>query len=83
MKANDFRDLVYKESEKDYGTCPPPISAEKSMKIMIEHFLGKDWHVVMPLCQEQVYTEAIFRILELNPKPKNIFKRIFNAIFSE
>jgi hypothetical protein len=38
MKANDFRDLVYKESEKDYGMCPPPISAEKSMKIMIEHF---------------------------------------------
>jgi hypothetical protein len=70
MKAEEFIEIVNKESKVDYGLMPPPITAEKGLNILIEHFLGKDWYVTSPLSQEQVYTEAIHQILENNPNNK-------------
>ena len=82
MKAEEFSDLVYKESKKDYGLCPPPISAEKGLKILMNHFLGDDWYVVMPLGREQVYTEAIFEILNRNQKRESFLQKIVGRVLS-
>ena len=68
MKPEEFLDIVYKKSNIDYGLCPPPIKAEEGLDILIKHFLGKDWYVTMPLSTEQVYTEAIYQILEKHKK---------------
>ena len=35
-----------------------------SLNILIEHFLGKDWYVIDPLSPDQIYTVAIYDILE-------------------
>jgi hypothetical protein len=78
MTPQEFGEIVNKESDIDYGLCPPPISAEKGLNILIDHFLGKDWYVVMSLSKEQVYTEAICDILEKNQENKSFFKRLFH-----
>jgi hypothetical protein len=70
MKAEEFIEIVSEQSKVDYGLMPPPISAEKGLNVLIEHFLGKDWYTTSPLSQEQVYTEAIYQILEKNPNKK-------------
>ena len=70
MTPKHFIDSLMKEVSRDYGLCPPPIKAEKGLDILIRHFLGDDWYVVMPLSQEQVYTEAICAILEKTQKKK-------------
>ncbi len=57
MRPQEFEEIVNKESDIDYGLCPPPITAEKGLNILIDHFLGKDWHVVMPMGKEQINTE--------------------------
>jgi hypothetical protein len=75
MKPEEFLDIVYKESDRDYGICPPPISADKGLNILIEHFLGKDWYVIDPLGQDQIYTVAIYDILEKYKGKKNDYKR--------
>jgi hypothetical protein len=67
MKAEDFAKSAYENAEKDYGICPPPTDAKTGMKILIEHFLGKDWYVVLPVGVEQVNTEAIYEILKKYP----------------
>ena len=77
MKPEEFSEIVNKESGVDYGLCPPPITAERGLNILIDHFLGKDWYVVLSMSKEQVYTEAIFEILERNQKRKSFFKRLF------
>ena len=70
MTPEHFIDSLMKDASRDYGLCPPPIKAEKGLDILIRHFLGDDWYVVMPLSQEQVYTEAICAILEKTQKKK-------------
>lgn len=66
MKPEEFAEFVNKSG--DYGLCPPPITAEKGLDILIDHFLGKDWYVVMSVSKEQAYTEAIYEILKRNKK---------------
>ena len=68
MDCKKFITDLQKESEKDYGLCPPPIEAQKGLNILINHLLGDDWHVVLSMPTEQVNTEAIYQILEHFPK---------------
>jgi len=79
MTPKHFIDSLMKEVSRDYGLCPPPIKAEKGLDILIRHFLGDDWYVVMPLSQEQVYTEAICAILEKTQKKKKKNFTLFKA----
>lgn len=78
MKPEEFLDIVYKGTDRDYGIFPAPISADKGLKILIEHFLGNDWYVIDPLSTDQIYTVAIYDILE-KYKEKTI-KNGINAI---
>ena len=80
MTPEDFIEDVRKEDNTDYGLCPPPVKADKGMQVLIDHFLGEDWYVTLPLSTEQVYTEAIYAILEKNRKKsiRGFFKRLFN-----
>ena len=66
MTPEDFIEDVRKEDNTDYGLCPPPVKADKGMQVLIDHFLGEDWYVTLPLSTEQVYTEAIYAILKKN-----------------
>lgn len=79
MKIEEFEEFMKQYDKKDYGICPPPISAEDSMKILIEHLLGKDWYVTLPLGREQVYTEAVCDIIRSYPEKislKQWFKKL-------
>ena len=77
MTPQEFGEIVNKESDMDYGLCPPPITAERGLDILIDHLLGKDWYVVMSMSKEQVYTEAIYEILEKTQKRKSFWKWLF------
>jgi hypothetical protein len=76
MKPEDFINNLRKENNFDYGLCPPPIKAEKGLDILIKHFLGDNWYTSMPLSTEQVYTEAIYTIIEKHQK-KTLFSILF------
>jgi hypothetical protein len=76
MKPEDFINNLRKENNFDYGLCPPPIKAEKGLDILIKHFLGDNWYTSMPLNTEQVYTEAIYTIIEKYQK-KTLFSILF------
>jgi hypothetical protein len=76
MKPEDFINNLRKENNFDYGLCPPPIKAEKGLDILIKHFLGDNWYTNMPLSTEQVYTEAIYTIIEKHQK-KTLFSILF------
>jgi hypothetical protein len=83
MKLEEFTKELYKTADKDYGICPPPLDANKAMSILINHLLGKDWYVTMPMSREQVYSEAVADILgrysDISERIsiKNIIKNIF------
>jgi hypothetical protein len=81
MKPNEFLEIVNKESDFDYGLCPSPIKAEKGLDILITHFLGKDWYVSMSMNTEQMYTEAIYQILEQNQKKPCGCKKYIVSLF--
>lgn len=74
MDAKEFKNFMLENSEKDYGLCAPPLDSQKALNILIEHFLGDDWYVVMPISQQQVNTEAVYEILRKFPKKKSIIK---------
>jgi len=76
MTQNEFLEYMEKYDTHDYGVCPKPIKAEDAMTILIDHILGVNWYVVMPLSQEQVYTQAIFEIVKKIPQ-KNEEKKFF------
>jgi hypothetical protein len=80
MKPEQFIDELNKEGKFDYGLCPPPVKADKGLDVLIEHFLGKDWYVTMPISKEQIYTEAIYTILKKHQKT-SIIKRLKNYIW--
>lgn len=63
MNAETFRQNLLKGDKNNYGICPPPLEAQKGLDILIEHFLGKDWCVTLPLHQDQVNSEAVYEIL--------------------
>lgn len=70
MKPEEFLEIVNGQSTCEYGLCPPPIKAEQGLAILIDHFLGENWYSSLPMSSEQVYTEAVFKILEKNQKRK-------------
>lgn len=71
MNCEQFKKELLNSAEKDYGICPPPLEAQKGLDILINHFLGEDWYVTLPLCQEQVNSEAVYEILKRTGKRKN------------
>lgn len=77
MTPTEFLEMQNEKDIMNYGLCPVPTKADDAMQVLIEHFLGKDWYVVMPLSQEQVYTEAVHRILEKNQPMKEKLKGLF------
>lgn len=67
MTPQEFQNLLYENTDEDYGICPPPTTDRDGLRILINHFLGDDWYVVMPLGHEQVNSEAIYEILRKYP----------------
>ena len=59
--------------------CDPPTDPRKAVHILIDHFLGEDWYVVMPECDDQVITVAVAEIL--NKYPKNRFSAFVKKIW--
>lgn len=76
MKPEQFIDNLLEKDDFDYGIAPPPVKADEGLDVLIHHFLGDDWYVTLPLSTEQVYTEAIYTILEKHQK-KTLFRRLF------
>jgi len=74
MNAENFRKQLLDSDKTDYGLCPPPLDAQKGLDILIEHFLGKDWYVAMPLCSEQVNAEAVYSILLKHGEKRSVWK---------
>lgn len=78
MTTKEFLEIVDKHNNgKTYGLCTQPFPADKGLDVLIEHFLGKDWYVTLPMGSEQVYTEAICYILDKTQKRKSLFSRWF------
>lgn len=80
MTAKEFQDFVYENADKDYGICPPPIDAQVGLNILIDHFLGEDWYVVLPVGVKQVNSEAIYEILRKYPKRKPLIEKVKGII---
>ena len=78
MKSKNFINELKKETDFNYGLCPPPIKAEQGLDILIKHFLGDNWYTTMPLNKDQAYTEAIYTIIEKHQK-KTLFSRLFGS----
>lgn len=72
MDKDEFKKSL--KNKGDYGLFPPPTNAQEGLRILMKHFLGNDWYVVDPLCNEQVNTVAIYEILERYPSGK--FRRV-------
>jgi hypothetical protein len=70
MDSEKFKKIILEKSDKDYGLCPPPIDAQYGLNILVEHFLGRNWYVTMPISQKQVNAEAIYEILRKYPEKK-------------
>jgi hypothetical protein len=77
MKPEEFLDMQLNKSKVDYGLAPPPTTAQEAIDVLCEHFLGKNWYIVMPVSNEQVITAIVANILD-KTQPKNIVKRILN-----
>ena len=41
---------------------PDPISGQEAFDKLVEHILGKDWYVVMPMSRDQVNNVALEEI---------------------
>ena len=61
---------MYREFEKyeKEGCDMEPLTAHRAMRVLIEHLLGPDWHVVDSLGPEQVYAIAVHEIMKKYPK---------------
>jgi hypothetical protein len=77
MKSEEFLNKQYEKSKVDYGLAPPPTTSLEAINVLSEHFLGKDWYMIMPVSQEQAITVIVAEILE-KTQPKNFFQRLFN-----
>lgn len=85
MKPDKFLDIVSAKSKEkygqaSYGLCAPPTEAQLGLSILIDHLLGEDWYTVMPVCQEQINTEAIYQILKRFPEKKSLKRRIKDLV---
>lgn len=54
-----------------------PTPAQDCLNILIEAFLGSDWHVSLSMNQEQVNTVALIRILQTTRYGKRMLKKQF------
>ena len=66
MTPEEFLEVVYSQSDEDYGLCSPPIDAQQALNILKDHFLGEDWYVSMPQSPEQCNTDIVHSILFFN-----------------
>lgn len=81
MKAKDFaNELLEKTNWPDDEMCPPPLEAQEGLNTLINHFLGKDWCVTLPIGQKQVNSEAVYQILKLYPE-RQTFKEWLKKFF--
>ena len=76
MQARKFIQTVLDNANYDYGICPPPIKSQDGLNILIDHFLGEDWYVTLPLNIEQTNTSAIYEILNDYPTKKDKKERL-------
>lgn len=83
MTPEDFITFVSEKDDTDYGICPAPVDAQTGLNILIDHFLGEGWYVSMPICQEQVNTEAIYEILKKYPNVDKSFIDRLLGIFKK
>ena len=68
MTPEEFTKQLYENADGDYGIFPPPTEAQHGLDILIEHFLGKDYHHYLSMHVTQVNSEAIHEILKRYPK---------------
>lgn len=68
MTPERFFEEAKKKDGHDYGMLPPPTTAKDALNVLINHFLGENWYVEMPMGVEQIYTEAVYEILEKYPE---------------
>ena len=68
MTPEEFRQQLYESAEEDYGIFPPPTDAQYGLNILIEHFLGKDYHHYLSLTNAQINSEASHEILKRYPR---------------
>ena len=80
MNAENFKQIMLNNADMNYGLCPPPIDAQYGLNILIEHFLGHNWYVTMPISQKQVNAEAIYEILRKYPEKKSLKDIIKNLL---
>jgi acyl carrier protein phosphodiesterase len=52
-----------------------PLEAQKAVDILADHFLGRDWYVVDPLCATQVNAIVVDEIIHKYPKRKKLVMR--------
>lgn len=66
MTGKDFYQEALKREKWDAeDICDPPTDPRYAVHVLIEHFLGKDYYVVMPENDDQVITAAVADILDL------------------
>ena len=83
MTPDQFIEILKAKDNFDYGLCPPPVSAEEGLDVIIKHFLGSEWCSSMSMSSEQVYTEAIYQILEQNQPKNNLCSNIKQLSISQ
>lgn len=79
MTVYEFENYMEKYDDVKYEICPPPLPSREAINILCEHFLGKDWCIVLPLSGDQANTEIVHAILskypQMSDKIKNFIRR--------
>lgn len=65
-----YRNRMEAENWPDFDLCDPPTDPRTAIHTLIDHFLGKDWYVVMPESDDQAITVAVAEIMNMYSNPK-------------
>ena len=69
MTGDEFyKEALEREGWPEDDLCDPPTDPRLAVHVLIDHFLGKDWYVVMPENDDQVITAAVADILDKHQK---------------
>lgn len=65
MTGNEYyKNVAIETNWPSDDLCDPPSDPRKAIHVLIEHFLGPEWYVVMPENDDQVITNAVSEILD-------------------